>query len=48
MSTYGENECVGEDKFGTIGGDMINLKYTETFQNNYQHRDSVKSPNVRI
>ena len=30
MSTYGENELVGEEIYRTIGGDMITYKYPET------------------
>ena len=47
MSTYGENERVGEGKFRIIGGEMITFKYPESVHNCYQHRDTVDSHNVR-
>ena len=36
MSTYGTYDWVDDDKFRTIGGYMIGIKYAVTVQNHYQ------------
>ena len=47
MSTYGENERVGDDKFRTTGGEWISFKYPENMHIHYYHIDTVKSQNTR-
>ena len=47
VSTHGENERVGEDKFWKIGVERIAFKCLETVYNHYQHRDDMDSHNSR-
>ena len=47
MSTYGTHDWVGADKFRTVGGDRIGIKYADTVHNHYQRVDDMESNNAR-
>ena len=47
MSNYGKHDRVGDDKFRTIGGDRIDIKYADTVHNHYQNIDNMESHNER-
>ena len=47
MSTYGTHDWVGADKFRTVGGDKIGIKYADIVHNHFQRIYDMESHNAR-